>query len=502
MQAIGADANDWDKHFVLMADIDLGQFTGSDFNIIGNGTKPFTGVFDGNDHAILNFTYNSNNRSDVGLFRYVSGPNAEIKNLGLIEPNVADVGTGSRVGSLVGHLEDGIIANCYVEGGSISGDTAVGGLLGSNYGRVSDCHSSSSVSGKSGIGGLVGENGRSWVSGVIENCYSTGDVRGSFDVGGLVGGNRFDGSKIANCYSTADVHGDFSVGGLVGNNDFCIFNCYSTGSITGSYYIGGLTGDNSWDITKCSSISDVNGQDCVGGLVGLNRGRISNCNFTGDVGGSGDCVGGLVGMNGIAGTASQPFTFVYNSYSTASVSGRYSVGGLVGDNRAGTISNGYATGDVTGESWVGGLAGTNGYWIPYVVGYGMVSKCYAIGHVSGARYVGGLVGYNESIIVIVPAGDIEFSFWDIETSGEPNMCGAENYIDIVATGCDNSYGKTTAEMHQQSTFQDWDFINIWNIGENQTYPYLRTVPAGDINKDRTVNFLDVCIIAEKWCNEE
>ena len=53
MQAIGADANDWDKHFILMADIDLGQFTSSEFNIIApdpntendwyDGT-PFTGL--------------------------------------------------------------------------------------------------------------------------------------------------------------------------------------------------------------------------------------------------------------------------------------------------------------------------------------------------------------------------------------------------------------------------------------------------------------------------
>ena len=61
MQAIGADANDWDKHFVLMADIDLGQFDGKDgrekFNVIGNEDNPFLGLFDGNNHTISNFTY-------------------------------------------------------------------------------------------------------------------------------------------------------------------------------------------------------------------------------------------------------------------------------------------------------------------------------------------------------------------------------------------------------------------------------------------------------------
>ena len=53
MQAIGADAGNWGKHFVLMADIDLSQYDGKDgrekFNTIGpNRNLAFHGVFDGN----------------------------------------------------------------------------------------------------------------------------------------------------------------------------------------------------------------------------------------------------------------------------------------------------------------------------------------------------------------------------------------------------------------------------------------------------------------------
>ena len=66
MQSIGADSNDWDKHFILMADIDLGQFDGKDgrdeFNVVGEYyydggwvEHPFTGVFAGNGHTISNF---------------------------------------------------------------------------------------------------------------------------------------------------------------------------------------------------------------------------------------------------------------------------------------------------------------------------------------------------------------------------------------------------------------------------------------------------------------
>jgi hypothetical protein len=94
-------------------------------------------------------------------------------------------------------------------------------------------------------------------------------------------------------------------------------------------------------------------------------------------------------------------------------------------------------------------------------------------------------------------GTISGSYWDIETSNEPNMCG--NPED---PNCDNSYGLPTSQLHQQSTFQDWDFINTWNIGENQTYPYLRVYLAGYINHDRIVNFFDFAIIADQWIEEE
>ncbi|MHC4068563.1 MAG: LamG domain-containing protein, partial [Planctomycetota bacterium] len=92
MQAIGADANYWDAHFELMADIDLGAYTGTSFNVIGNDVNAFTGVFDGNGHTISNFTYDSNGVDYVGLFGYVDDPSAEIKDLGLLDPNISVVG--------------------------------------------------------------------------------------------------------------------------------------------------------------------------------------------------------------------------------------------------------------------------------------------------------------------------------------------------------------------------------------------------------------------------
>ncbi len=209
MNAIGANADDWDKHFKLMADIDLSHYMGT-FNIIGI-LNPFTGVFDGNGKKITNLNHTN------GLFKHVSGA---IRDLGLIDANV-DAGTGRQVGSLVGFLsDDGTISNCYAEGGSVSGNWYVGGLVGFNRGgTITNCYSTAGVSGDSAVGDLVGYN-----RGTITNCYSMASVSGNDWVGGLVGYNR---GTITNCYSTGSVSGNELVGGLVGLN---------RGAVTGSFW--------------------------------------------------------------------------------------------------------------------------------------------------------------------------------------------------------------------------------------------------------------------------
>ncbi|MDR3000556.1 MAG: hypothetical protein LBU89_04750, partial [Fibromonadaceae bacterium] len=49
------------------------------------------------------------------------------------------------------------------------------------------------------------------------------------------------------------------------------------------------------------------------------------------------------------------------------------------------------------------------------------------------------------------------------------------YWDVdVATSTGTSHGgegKTTAEMMSQSTFANWDFTNVWQIDEGESYPY-------------------------------
>ncbi|MGD0784547.1 MAG: GLUG motif-containing protein [Sedimentisphaerales bacterium] len=182
------------------------------------------------------------------------------------------------------------------------------------------------------------------------------------------------------------------------------------------------------------TVSGTSGSDYVGGLVGSNyHGSISSCYSTGTVGDSYCGVGGLVGVNNGS---------ISNCYSTGVVSGYYYVGGLVGDYYGGSINNCYSTGNVTGRSYLGGLVGDN---------YdGNISNCYSTGIVTGSSSLGGLIGFKEG-------GNISSSY----------------FLDVA--GPNNGYGTplTDAQMKQQSSFVGWDFLNIWNIGEGQTYPFFK-----------------------------
>jgi hypothetical protein len=412
-----ADANYWAGFTRLETDVNLVGLTYStaviapDTNSSVNlfqGTA-FTGVFDGNDHKIINMTIDGGTNDYLGLFGHIDY-NGKVRNLGLEDSNVSGA---YAVGGLIGDGWYGSVSNCSFIGSVIGTWRCVGGLMGSNwYGSVSNCYSASSVSGFENVGGLVGNH---W-NGSVSNCSFTGSVIGNYrSIGGLAGFSKE--GNVSNCYSAGFVSGYEEVGGLIGRREHgSVSNCSFTGSISG--------------------------EDNVGGLVGTNWSNLSSC------------------------------------YSTGDVSGDYRVGGLSGSN-IGNVSNCYSTGDVNGVSVVGGLVGQNGFgeWPEEYPGY--ISNSYSTGSVQGVSNKGGLVGYNH-------LGNILRSFWDMQTSDLDHS--------------DGGTGKTTDEMQTMSTFTDagWDFINVWNMGENQTYPYLRIYLAADLNKDGIVNFLDVAITANQW----
>lgn len=204
---IGNHTEHWDKHFVLINDVNLAGYIGTQFNIIGEDWEnPFTGVFDGQGHKISKFTWHGTGRLYVGLFGYIN--NGQVKNLALED---VDVNTPS---------------------------TYVGGIAGLIRGSwIFNCHANGNVKGNQFIGGLVGEIGQ---SAAIFQCYSTCDVKGHQQVGGLVGFLGW--GEIVNCYAVGSVKGDWCIGGLVGENFGPISRCYATGSVLGDGSVGGLVG--------------------------------------------------------------------------------------------------------------------------------------------------------------------------------------------------------------------------------------------------------------------
>jgi hypothetical protein len=239
---LGNEPNDYDKHFIMTADIDLDpEVTGIPaFNtavIASLRHQEFRGVFDGNGFKITNL------KIDGGFQNHYLG--------------------------LFGQINEAIIKNLGLESTEISGDNCIGTLVGIVTGRNSssilNCYSIGSVDGNDCIGGLVGYNSY----GEITNCYSTGSVDGNDYVGGLVGENYYD---ICNCYATGSVNGDSDAGGLVGSNGGSITSSYCTGSTSGNDYIGGMVGKNMYgSITSSYSTGKVSGNgNYVGGLLGIN----------------------------------------------------------------------------------------------------------------------------------------------------------------------------------------------------------------------------------------
>ncbi len=463
MQAIGANPEGWDKQFLLTADIDLSAYTSSQFNIVGTLSKPFTGVFDGNDHTISNFTYSTTDTDYIGVFGYVDDTDAVIKDLTLIDPNVNATGYSRYVGCLVGRLENGTVTGCVIEGATLLGYYCTGGLAGINgYTAISNCYVSGRVTGRKFTGGLSGLS-----AGTISNCYVAGSIMGYDVTGGLMGWNYF--GLISNCYAIGTVTGCSETGGLVGENLGYISSCYTECTVTGTGYTGGLVASNSLGVISNSYAAGcIIGNVRTGGLLAYNfGGTILNSCTKGSVSGV-DETGGLVGFN--------EFGTISNCYSTTSITATgCDTGGLLGHSGyEGTVENCYATGSVSGTTNVGGLVGYMGEY------ESRVETCYSTANVSGTTNVGGLVGLNWDEYL----GIVNECFWDVNTSDCSYSEGGE--------------GKTTEQMKKESTFTNWDFVEIWDIGENQTYPYLRVYPAGDLNHDGVVNFPDFAIFADHW----
>lgn len=203
----------------------------------------------------------------------------------------------------------------------------------------------------------------------------------------------------------------------------------------------------------------ITGGDNVGGLVGyLNEGSVSNCYTTNTVY-TENAAGGLMGeiYNGT----------ISNCYTAGNISSNsYYSGGLVGEMYNGTISNSYTTSTISSGYVSGGLAGA--------LFDATVTNCYVNSAISATNGFGGLFGDISNIT-------INNSYYNKETTGTnlPYNGG----LDVQG----QAEGKTDAEMKTQTTFENWDFTNIWKMSSATGYPIFGTstsLSTADLQKQK------------------
>lgn len=449
VQQLDAVRNYLDKHFILIADIDLDvtpHNQGEAWEPIGDESAPFTGSLDGGGFQIFHLVINRPDLDGVGLFG-ATGPGvggwlATIENL---ELHAGVIGR-SYVGPLVGDAREGVVVrNAHVFGSVHATQGRTGGLVGRAWGDslienvATDCTVTAAISRAGGIAGELEGRGQILDSRALGDVFVRDAGEPGNYVGGLVGETEDD-AQIHRSWASGRVTGALYVGGLVGRaeNNTLIAESYATGEVEGAGDVGGLVGDLRSDIDQSFATGRVIGEWRLGGLVGFARSdaRIAESYATGTVTGSHSAVGGLIGrLDGR----------VFSSFATGDVTGNGTVGGLVGDlwREDALIEASYATGTVNGVSYVGGLVG-DAYESTIIDSYG-------VGPVSGDSDVGGLVGNPTGATIIN-------SYWAIDTSGQESSNGGVGvYYDALKAG---------------ATFTDWDFDATWKLIEGATTPYL------------------------------
>ena len=207
----------------------------------------------------------------------------------------------------------------------------------------------------------------------------------------------------------------------------------------------------------------------VGGLIGnASNSSITSCYTEGVIysflpyTSSESSSGGLIGSSSIS--------VVSNSYSSVTVNSSFSYlsslyyhsnsGGLIGRTFWGEVSDCYASGNVNTNSTSsissGGLIGDSRSTL--------VSNSYSIGEINAISSTSSTIGK-----FIGEATDSTFTgnFYEINGDETLTIQGVGNI-----TNSSGVLGKTSEEMKQLNTFNDWDFKEIWSIRKD-SYPTLK-----------------------------
>lgn len=316
-------------------------------------------------------------KTGVNLAAYLHTQGHEDAAQALSDEPGADELRVSIVGGIVGVGGENHVIDRCASRGTMNGLDAMGGVVGLNEGRITDCTLSGSMGSATQdyIGGIAGLN-----VGTLENCTAGKNctVTGRTAVGGIVGYN-LSGGQVQNCTGSANVSGAGRVGGIAGENGGeIVLSGAKAGArrVTGSGSgVGGVIGVNTadgtlraaddsaqGDVIAADSELTVRGGSKVGGIAGINRGTLGGV--------SGSCLtsqaaevraeSGLAG--GIAGAqegAAARLRFAKNLGRVTANTG--AAGGIVGiSSGESTVENCYGDGSVaSSDGYAGGIAGEN-----------------------------------------------------------------------------------------------------------------------------------------------
>lgn len=320
--------------------------------------NPFRSIYDGNGYKITGLWIHRPNSPGIGLFGFID--QAKISNLTVQNP---DIEGNYAVGALVGGTSapgdkrgSSALHGCTVEGGSVSaptGSVAVGGLIGvvdrKGFLSVDSCYNNNTrVSGDYAVGGLVGAGGIAGGTGVafIYSSFNEGKIEGAIGVGGIIGstrigkaGGNLGGELLYNnvlakdCGNVAAVSGRTSVGGICGEAQFGGYEVVNTGAVSATdnqSTLGGIVGNTSiaviYNVVNQGTVTAAKAES-AGGIVGKTSfGALFGCQNFGTLNVTSTYTGGIAGWVGNYTVAN----YCFNG-GTINDSGNRSTGGIIGE---------------------------------------------------------------------------------------------------------------------------------------------------------------------------
>ncbi len=540
--------NDLNGYYKLTTNINM---SGVEFEPIGNENEgAFTGIIDGDGYTISNLNINLPENKYVGFVGYLEGT---VKNLKLT--NVKASGY-RYVGGLVGYAEENsIVNNCSVNG-DICGiyniiDVYVGGVVGYavENSEIYSCTMYGSVCGEfqeyatqiGYIGGISGYSdadifyctnnayvyqsvsnyGEKFMGGIVG--YSTGEITGCDNHGdfgeglGNIGGiSGYNTGSITNCNNYGSFDDSVSYGGgITGRNKGIISRSSNHGVIKGTYS-GGIAGENAASIENCENYGSIEGT-YSGGVAGYNGKSVLSCVNYGDITKGAWC-GGIVGHNlgsieycvnsGTITATSQAVYYRYYSVSDYSSS----AAGIAGHNEN-TIQNCYNNGGVenyyytTGRDDVyvcaAGIATNENGIIKNCINSGKIISSVSYNSHYNYAYSSGICSVNlrsESttskleISDCINSGYVYAYHAYSDSYAYVNSSNAYQLSNIGTISPNTDYKKIKSfnGFKEKSSFENLDFINIWDIESltNSGFPQLQSLPE-HIKLNESVKIMEV-----------